>query len=773
MPESDVADTRPTSRKRPSQSRVVPAIPLALGKPKSLPKAGRPARAEATSTTPTTPAHNTANDGVSVSVSEAISFPTTSSEGPSTTGEVELSLQNGVGRSTTATPESRDTDSMPPSNGVASEPRAAESQIVSTPPPPSGQPALLSPPSKRRSTGKSDMRPLRTQMPPDFVPSVERETPHPIVSPLKSSPQHSFPNHVHRPSVNGVVFGSHGSTTSSTVPPQSADSTLSAAQWPPLGASRPVQSTTPGHAHRNSEPVNQRVHNPSSVPWHMRQSFQLPAHPPPQFHHAYTPFRYPPREVFTPAEENPRNGFHRSRSQSLSQGSGIAARNGDLLQSPAGHEDDISTRHTPREAFAPFQPLPPQLRHHYKQPPPPLQQVPQGPSSRSDDSEALRYHVRSQFGDSTFADCVLQIVEHGSGAEQSLDAHRIILSRSPTLLDIIRRTDMSDSTTLKQNVHVSLRGHGVTTEAFVDCMRYLYGGSLAALELLRHAPLGSAAFSSNGERMQTALQLVATAAWLRLPAVAGRAMGAALSMLHWDTMAPILGFALDGGLGLAFVVDEGADMSCASSDDSLGRADGLGTPTYDPYSTDLLHRLIDFTVHMFPPNFYLDAAAPQLAECPRLPPLPPAHESRPSRSDPRLSQIRFGELSVEDHGRPSQVTTMVSSMLLSLPFPLLKGILEHNAMVYQLGADTVASIQRQVVAEREIRRKRILQARTAGRTDDGAGLQLIQNLYSEERVEPSPNHRSGSRLARSKKGIDTPPSSGAASEGSKQELSED
>ncbi|KAK5680555.1 hypothetical protein LTS10_007487 [Elasticomyces elasticus] len=744
MPESDVADTRPTSRKRPSQSRVVPAIPLALGKPKSLPKAGRTARAEATSTTPTTPAHNAANDG------------------------------NGVGRSTTATPESRDTDPMPPSNDVTSEPRAAESQIVSTPPPPSDQPALVSPPSKRRSTGKSDTRPLRTQMPPDFVPSVERETPYLVVSPLKSSPQQSFPNRVHRPSVNGVVFGSHGSTTSSPVPTQAADSELSAAQWPPLGASRPVQSTTPGHAYRNSEPVNQRVHNPSSVPWHMRQGFQLPAHLPPQFHHhAYTPFRYPPREVFTPADENPTNGFHRSRSQSLSQGSGIAARNGDLLQSPAGPEDDISTRHTPREAYAPFQPLPPQLRHHYKQPPPPLPQLPQAPSSRSDDSEALRYHVRSQFGDSTFADCLLQIVEHESGAEQSLDAHRIILSRCPTLLDIIRHTDLSVSTTSKQNVHVSLRGHGVTTEAFIDCMRYLYGGSLAALELLRHAPLGSAAFSSNGERMQTALQLVATAAWLRLPAVAGRAMGTALSMLHWDTMAPILGFALDGGLGLAFVVDEGADMSCASSDDSLGRADGLGTPTYDPYSTDLLHRVIDFTVHMFPPNFYLDAAAPQLAECPRLPPLPPAHESRPSRSDPRLSQIRFGELSVEDHGRPSQVTTMVSSMLLSLPFPLLKGILEHNAMVYQLGADTVASIQRQVVAEREMRRKRILQARTAGRTDDGAGLQLIQNLYSEERVEPSPNHRAGFRLARSKKGMDTPPSSGAASEGSKQELSED
>ncbi|TKA75799.1 hypothetical protein B0A55_06393 [Friedmanniomyces simplex] len=389
-------------------------------------------------------------------------------------------------------------------------------------------------------------------------------------------------------------------------------------------------------------------------------------------------------------------------------------------------------------------------------------------TSRSDDAEALRYHVYSQFCNPTLADCHLQIVERESGARQYLDAHKIILSRSPTLLDIIQTSESPISAALKTQVPVHLRDHNLRIKPFMDCVRYLYGGSLTTLNQLIQTSVNSEAPTKNEERMELVLQYVAIAAWLRLPAVAARAMDTTLSLLHWDTMAAVLAFALDGGLGPSFTVEDGSEMSCASSDDSLGRADGIGMPTYDPYSTNLLHRVINFTVHMFPPNFYLDATAPQLASPPRLPPLPPAHESRPSRSDPRLSQIRFGELSLEDHKMPSLVTTTISSLLLSLPFPLLKCVLEHNGMVFQLGPDTVASIMRQVVAEREVRRKRVLQARTAGQTEDGAGLLLVQNLYFEERVEASALHRAGFRVARTKRGVDTPPSSGPGSEGSKQ-----
>ena len=256
---------------------------------------------------------------------------------------------------------------------------------------------------------------------------------------------------------------------------------------------------------------------------------------------------------------------------------------------------------------------------------------------------------------------------------------------------------------------------------------------------------------------------------MNLPPVASRGVDVAGGLLHWDTMSTALPFALDGGLSQVWNVEDGSEdkASTASSDDSLGRPETAPTPTYDPYATNLLQRVIDFTVHVFPPNFYLDASAPQLESCPRLPSLPPSHESRPSKSDPRLSQIRFGEIPIEDHQRPSIATTTISSILLSLPFQLLKCVLEHYDLAARLGPETVASVMRQVVAERETRRSKILNARTASHSNDNADTQLVQNLYWQESVEPSAHHRAGFRLARRKRDIDTPPSSGACSERNK------
>ncbi|KAI7030664.1 hypothetical protein KC352_g47545, partial [Hortaea werneckii] len=163
--------------------------------------------------------------------------------------------------------------------------------------------------------------------------------------------------------------------------------------------------------------------------------------------------------------------------------------------------------------------------------------------------------------------------------------------------------------------------------------------------------------------------------------------------------------------------------------------------------------MIDFIVHLLPPNFYVDSSAPHLTTCPRLPSMPSRHEGKSSRSDPRLSKIRFGEVPAEDHQRPSPATTTISSLLLSLPFALLKCILEHDLLAMKLGPDTVASIMRQVIAEREVRRKRVLQARPSARAEDAADAPLLPNLFWEEEVEASAQHRVGLRLARRRRGI--------------------
>ena len=752
----NVPSTTANGRKRPPQGRVVPAIPLTLGRAKpskQQPRREETARANGTgASAPAEGAHDEHGKG----------DPVKSPANAQTNGDRRLGQNlatssipsehpNGTRASAAGTPVSGESAPMSISDGITPENAPAQPQRPSTPPATTtghaSQP-VTSPSPTGRSTDKFDIRPIRTELPPAFVPSSERGTPQSGTAWNRPSNQ---PNRNHHPSTSSIRFGGYDSLTASPVPPQSAGSDLNSAQWPPLGAKPPAHAH---HASRPSETFARRgqdtAHDLQVPP---RQSFHVSVN---------QQFRYPPQEIFTPVDESVANGSY-SRSRSLSQASAGVQRSGHELMSPIAVEQD-----DPRDAFrglnGHFQ-HGHHPSHRFPQPQPLQQGAPPEVTMRMENTEALRQHVQSQLGNPILADCHLQIIEEETGARQYVDAHKIIVSRSPRLFDLVQRSAPPENAAPKTQVRILLRGSQLRIKAFMDCMQYLYGGSLFSLENLRHFGASPDPQLTNEQRMQISLSYVAMATWLAIPAIAVRAMGIALGLLHWDSISAVLSFALDGGLGPAFIIDDGSEsISCSSSDDSHGRADGIGVPTYDPYATDLLHRFIDFTVHMFPPNFYLDASAPQLTSCPRLPPQPPAHESRPSRSNPRLSQIKFGELSLDDHNRPSQVTTTISSMLLSLPFALLKCILEHNGLLYQLGPDTVASIMRQVIAEREVRRKRIVQARAAAQMIGSADGPLAQNLFLQESVEPSQHHRAGFRLVRRRLGVETPTSSGAASE---------
>ncbi|KAK5128425.1 hypothetical protein LTR85_003093 [Meristemomyces frigidus] len=774
----------PNGRRRPP-GRVMPAIPLSLSKPK-------PARP---------PPPRTITDDVGAGATQTIEQPNAGGTtddvetersietlAPKVDGELQQITQanavqatdhaeDGARQVTSGTPASRSSAAISLSAGATPELPVGEADPPTTPPSAGASglatTATVSPSSARKPTDKFDMRPLRTELPPAFVPSLEHHTPQSAASSAYRNPQAPSYGHSMHQTSNGIVFGGQDSSTSSPAPPQSAGSAFQPPIYPTFGAAPPTQMPLPGHTHHASEPYMQRAFHPPTTQWNMRQGY-APYQPQPHYFqpHAHQQFRYPPREVFTPAEPHQPNG-HYSRSRSASQNSSAVPRAAfEDLQSPSAadgaRESAKMMFHEPKAAFTPG---PPQLRHHQSHmaarvhEPTPLPHLDM--TSGFENAEALRDHVLAAFAQPKLADCHLQILEDYDSSRRYIDCHKLVLSRSPKLLEMILNSDPPASATLKTQVHIPLKGQYVRIRPLVEIIRYLYGGPLLSLDQPRHPIGGPESVPNNQQRMENALQHVATGAWLKLPIVAYRGVDVAANLLHWDTVPSLLGFALDGGLGPFWNVDDGSEgrISCASSDDSLGRAEMTGTPTYDPYSTTLLHRMIDFAVHLLPPDFYLDASAPQLTSCPRLPPLPLNHESKPSRSDPRLGNIRFGEMSNDDHQRPSIVTTAISSMLLSLPFALLKCILEHDHLAANLGADTVGSIMRQVLAEREVRRKRVLKARPVH--DNGVEPQLAQNLYWEEEVEASRQHRAGLRLTRRRKGIDTPPSSGAASDQSK------
>ena len=694
---------------------------------------------------------------------------------PATNGVTSAAVEAVVKDSipTAEAPVSQHNSTSSPSNAQTSE--ASQRQ----PDPPSSADAYPSAPAP--TTDTTPLRKpshIRTELPPAFVPLAGQYTSHSASSSrqLNHTPQ-PFQPQAPRHGTNGIVFGDVESSESSPVPPQSSGSAY--VQPPQQQMQRPFQPppfNPVNHAHHFSEPQAYHAFPGAYAPpqaWNPQRGFY-----PAQQHSQFAmpnqpPYRYPAQEHFAPMEMGQPN-MPSALSRSASPGSAYAeaVRLGHDMRSPvsAGKEGGAKAFPDPKPNFS--------NHPSFRQPPfarqMPLQQQqpipPQDFKLDMDNAQMLRDHVRSQFSKPALTDCHLQLSHDSDASTQKIDAHKIILARSPTLLRLIQNA----SETQRPQLDVHLPGRHLSLHTFNECLKYIYGGQLPPLDPPHRSSMSfTEPISAQIDRMEQALQRIATGAWLEMPAIAWRGMNVATNTMTWDTLPTALEFGLDGGISPMWILDDGSEerSSTTSSDDSHTRQDSSpSTPTHDPYATPLLQSIFQFVLHSFPPDFYPDTAAPQLDICPRLPPLPPQQTQQPqqheknklSRSaDPRLSQIRFGELPSEEANapRPSAVTTMISSLLFSLPFALLKFLLEHPVLVDRMGPETVGSIMSQTIIERENRRQRCLKAKQSAVTARGSEHDQDTNLYWEESVEVTGQGRLGLRLFRRRKGVDTPPSS--------------
>lgn len=617
---------------------------------------------------------------------------------------------------------------------------------------------------------------IRTELPPAFVPSTGQHTPQSSSSSrhVNRNSQPILPNqHLSRPSTGHIVFGDVDSSDSSPVPPYSAGSTFLP---PPQSVQKPFQSpfTPVQHAYHFSEPQAYPMFPPGYAPqqpWNPQRGYYA-GHQLPSFtHHAQPQYRYPPHDQ-SGLTEGVQASIPPPLSRPGSPGSvyAEAPRAGQDMRLPTTGDKAAGSKPFPefKPAFPNQLPLrqPPLSRQF-----PPQHQAIPPPDLRldMDNAQMLRDHVRSQFAKPPFADCSLQISHDQDASTQRIDAHRLILARSPTLLRLIQESVGSSTPTAQLDMH--LPGEYLSLHAFNESLKYIYGGQLPPLEPPhRQSVPFIEPVTAQIERMEQALQRVATGAWLEMPAIAWRGMNVATNTMTWDTLPFALKFGLEGGISPMWTLDDGSEErdSTTSSDDSQSRPEIASTkPTYDPFATALLQAIFQFVTTNFPPDFYPDTSAPQLEASPRLPILPPQqqqqqkHErNKSSRSaDPRLSQIRFGELPTEGSSRPSPVTTMISSLLFSLPFQLLKFLLEHPVLVERMGSETVGSIIRQTVMERENRRSRCLKVAKPAMIGTDGEKDGCATLYWEESVEVTGQGRLGLRLCRRRRGVDTPPSS--------------
>ncbi len=770
MPPHNVSDQSNGIRRRPTVERVIPAIPLALSRPRPSTKPNlkpKPEPAAKVVEEHVTQRHGETNENSGAATSEDVRNGVKH-------GQVELGgrMDSEPSDQTTAGPEaavdtpgSTGSAAMSISAGQTPELPSEPTERPSTPPAALAQQAETTPSSSRKAVDRFDMRQIRTELPPAFVPSAEQRTPRSANSNFSSRPDflpHAHPTH---PSAGSIVFGGPDSNTSSPAPPLSSGF-VPPPPCPPINQNQPSYYAPPGHAHHASEPYGQRMFQPPFYP-PVTQYGPRPHYvqPPNGNYHAHPPmpFRYPPREVFTPAEAPQPNG---PKSRSGSHASSTQEHSANAIQTPLSPEEypelPKANGGEPRNNGQ----RQPQMRQRPLRQPrhlPAPSFLPYELNVDADGALALRDHLLNQLTEAAFTDCQVRLI-HADGQTAEFSGHRIVFSRSPALLEQIRSSQSAAISTSSTKIELQLSGKYEHPQAFIKALQYLYGAPYQHER--RIAGPNGESLPHDTTPMDAALQFIAAGDRLKAPGLSWRGAEAALELLSWDSVTPALLFALEGGISHEWTVEDGSEdrASTSSSDDSIYKVEGTNAPRYGLFSTHLLIRILGFIVHMFPASFYLDASTPQLGSAPRLPALPQGHESRPSRADPRLTQIRFGEIPVDDHQRPSFTATTISSILLSFPFVLLKNVLEHPDLAMKLGSDTVSSIMRQVVAERETRRSKALKAFAAGQLEVSRSDPLVQNLFWEESVEPSVQHRAGSRLARRRVEIDTPPSSGACSE---------
>lgn len=346
----------------------------------------------------------------------------------------------------------------------------------------------------------------------------------------------------------------------------------------------------------------------------------------------------------------------------------------------------------------------------------------------------LASYLSTQFANPEFADFILQI-RSPEGMLVSLPVHGIVVVRSPVIAEAVRRSlpNSSRSRDTRRMLDVLTADPFVTREALEEAVKVLYGSPLLSPQafLFGLAPYAyegpqPAGPSDARMRMRQLLSYIAAGKALQLPSMQARGVEIVRLLLRWDTVEEVLQVAL------------------RSTSAFWPKKNGIDAE--DPFTAALLNYAIEFMAYTFPVDFSLYAIAPELEDIPRLPML---LEARSSTHNPRLSKIQFGEASLEDDVQPSHVSRILSSILFSLPLPLLDRLFNHRATANQVGWTGAAKIMRDVIVERESRRKKALKSEVRPAQDGTVPGPLLNNMYMEERVEQvdeSAMHPSGFRL---------------------------
>jgi hypothetical protein len=244
--------------------------------------------------------------------------------------------------------------------------------------------------------------------------------------------------------------------------------------------------------------------------------------------------------------------------------------------------------------------------------------------------------------------------------------------------------------------------------------------------------------------MDFALCYAASGAFLVNYGILRTGMDLAEHALHWENLETAFRFGLAPGsfaiVSHDAVIPSPARPNGSENNDNSEHDDGIpngSAPTYSyhsPYTLNhefdeiwapkMLHGALEFVVDNFPPDFKLDTEAQPTVMPDRFPEVPGVTRAY-------VSALKFGQFSASAHSRES---TLLSAILLSLPFKSLRKLFTHMRAKRRLPQ----KIAEDIVAERERRRTRALRVFKAERGEAACDdTSLPEALGWEESVQVS------------------------------------
>ncbi|KAI9766440.1 MAG: hypothetical protein M1840_006547 [Geoglossum simile] len=383
-----------------------------------------------------------------------------------------------------------------------------------------------------------------------------------------------------------------------------------------------------------------------------------------------------------------------------------------------------------------------------------------------DDRDGFSKYIEGQFHNPEYSDYVLELQHTEDRFKKAFYVHGVLIARSPTLKALMELAPPQSRS--EKILRIETSDHFLVLDAFTRALQRLYGLPLLPIQkVVVSGDPPSRSYRTTGghsldeqtiqKQMEYALAYAAAGCLLQITAVARRGVETASLAIAWETIEKALDFAMEGGLGVEWTSGHSTSVSPASSRRSVsvegsqvGSAStssldspqdtsealplGSGGGTYAPYADHLLQQVLNFIVEEFPANFALDTTAPQFTYRPRL----PMEINLKPTTNPLLSSMKFGDNPTEDDIKRSNLsTTVLSSTLLSLPFPILKHILESTKLGRLDGwasATLRQKVARDVVDERERRRREIRGRTNISKEERAVNSKAWENVGWEESV---------------------------------------